>query len=37
MIPTTVKNGEGPATQQELANYKHPDWYGNDYQESAAT
>jgi penicillin-binding protein 1A len=32
MIPTTVKNGEGPATQQELANYKHPDWYGNDFQ-----
>jgi len=31
-IPTTVKNGEGPATQAELTNYKHPDWYGNDYQ-----
>ncbi len=32
MIPTTVNNGEGPATQQELSNYKHPDWYGNDYE-----
>jgi penicillin-binding protein 1A len=32
MIPTTVKNGEGPATQQELTNYKHPDWYGSDFQ-----
>src|SRR6201988_330609 len=31
MIPTTVANGEGPATQAELNNYKHPDWYGNDY------
>ena len=32
MIPTDVNNGEGPATQQELNNYKHPDWYGNDYE-----
>src|SRR5687767_11306506 len=32
MIPTTVKNGEGPATQPELTNYKHPDWYGNEYE-----
>jgi len=32
MIPTAVANGEGPATQQELNNYKHPDWYGNDYE-----
>lgn len=31
-VPTTVKNGEGPATQAELTNYKHPDWYANDYQ-----
>ena len=31
MIPTTVNNGAGPATQQELTNYKHPDWYGNEY------
>src|SRR5438445_1863921 len=31
-MPTTVNNGEGPPTQQELTNYKHPDWYGNDYQ-----
>jgi penicillin-binding protein 1A len=30
---TTVDNGDGPPTQQELANYKHPDWYGNDYQQ----
>lgn len=32
MIPTTVANGAGPATQQELTNYKHPDWYGNEYE-----
>src|SRR5262245_21996403 len=32
MIPTTVNNGEGPANAQELSNYKHPDWYGNDYE-----
>lgn len=32
MIPTTVNNGEGPATQQELTNFKHPDWYGNEYE-----
>ena len=31
-IPTTNNNGEGPVTQQELANYKHPDWYGNEYE-----
>src|SRR5215210_1968178 len=30
MIPTS--NGDGPVTQQELNNYKHPDWYGNDYE-----
>src|SRR5687768_16249058 len=33
MIPTTTNNGEGPATQPELNNYKHPDWYGNDYEQ----
>ncbi len=33
MIPTTNNNGAGPPTQQESANYKHPDWHGNDYQE----
>lgn len=33
MIPTTINNGEGPATQSELNNYKHPDWYGNDYEQ----
>ncbi len=33
MIPTTVNNGDGPATPQELQNYKHPDWYGNDYEQ----
>ena len=32
MIPTTANNGEGPATAPELNNYKHPDWYGNDYE-----
>ena len=31
-IPTSNNNGEGPVTQQELANYKHPDWYGNEYE-----
>ncbi|HKO95851.1 MAG TPA: PBP1A family penicillin-binding protein [Pyrinomonadaceae bacterium] len=33
MIPTSAGNGQGPPTAQELANYKDPDWYGNDYQE----
>ena len=32
MIPTAFNNGEGPATQSELNNYKHPDWYGNAYE-----
>src|SRR5688572_29141347 len=32
-IPTSVNNGQGPATAQEINNYKDPDWYGNDYQE----
>src|ERR1041384_973683 len=32
MIPTNVNNGDGPATAQELSSYKHPDWYGNDYE-----
>jgi penicillin-binding protein 1A len=32
-IPTSANNGQGPATAQEIANYKDPDWYGNDYQE----
>jgi penicillin-binding protein 1A len=32
MIPTSTNNGNGPPTQQELAYYKHPDWYGNDYE-----
>jgi penicillin-binding protein 1A len=31
-IPVAANNGEGAPTQPELANYKHPDWYGNDYQ-----
>src|SRR5262245_14635888 len=30
-IPAAANNGEGPPTQQELNSYKHPDWYGNDY------
>ena len=33
MIPTSTQNGAGPPTQQELNNFKHPDWYGNEYQE----
>src|SRR6185369_15786959 len=28
----TSINGDAPATAQELSNYKHPDWYGNDYE-----
>src|SRR5690348_13125302 len=32
LIPTSVNNGDGPATTAELNNYKHPDWYGNDYE-----
>src|SRR6478736_61948 len=31
IIPTSSNNAEGLPTQQELTNYKHPDWYGNDY------
>ena len=33
MIPTAANNGAGPPTAQETASFKHPDWYGNDYQE----
>jgi penicillin-binding protein 1A len=33
MIPTTANNGDGPATAAELNNYKHPDWYGNEYEQ----
>lgn len=32
LIPTTANNGDGPPSQAELNNYKHPDWYGNDYE-----
>src|SRR5687767_12455334 len=32
MIPTSFNNGEGPATTSELNNYKHRDWYGNEYE-----
>lgn len=32
-IASSANNGQGPATAQEIANYKDPDWYGNDYQE----
>ncbi|HET6669397.1 MAG TPA: PBP1A family penicillin-binding protein [Pyrinomonadaceae bacterium] len=32
MIPTSTNNGAGPPTPQETANFKHPDWYGNEYQ-----
>src|ERR1051325_4825341 len=31
LIPTASNNAEGLPTQQELVSYKHPDWYGNDY------
>ncbi|MGH9928488.1 MAG: penicillin-binding transpeptidase domain-containing protein, partial [Pyrinomonadaceae bacterium] len=27
-----VNNGVSTVTQDQLNNYKHPDWYGNDYQ-----
>jgi len=30
MIPTNANNNQGP-TQQEINNYKDPDWYGNEY------
>jgi penicillin-binding protein 1A len=33
MIPTAHNDGAGPPTPQENASFKHPDWYGNDYQE----
>jgi penicillin-binding protein 1A len=33
MIPTAANNGQGPPTAQDLASYKDPDWYGNDYEE----
>ena len=32
-IPVAANNGEGAPTPQELANYKHPDWFGNDFQQ----
>ena len=32
VIPTSSNHPEGLPTQQELNNYKHPDWYGNDYE-----
>jgi len=31
-IPTASNNPDAPPTQQELTTYKHPDWYGNDYE-----
>ncbi len=33
LIPTSANNGTSLPTQQDLANFKHPDWYGNDYQQ----
>jgi penicillin-binding protein 1A len=32
MIPTSNNNGAGPPTSQEMSSFKHPDWYGNEYQ-----
>jgi penicillin-binding protein 1A len=29
----TVNNNVSTVTQQQLDSYKHPDWYGNDYEE----
>jgi penicillin-binding protein 1A len=31
LIPTVAENGQ--PTQQEINNYKDPDWHGNDYEE----
>ena len=31
--PIPTASNAGSPTQQELANFKHADWYGNDYQE----
>jgi penicillin-binding protein 1A len=33
MIPTSTQSATGTPSQQELNNFKHPDWYGNEYQE----
>ena len=33
MIPTSANHPAGRPSQQELNNFKHPDWYGNEYQE----
>jgi penicillin-binding protein 1A len=30
-IPSAANNGAGPPTSQELASYKYPDWYRNEY------
>jgi penicillin-binding protein 1A len=30
---TTIPSANPLPTQQELASFKHPDWYGNDYEE----
>jgi penicillin-binding protein 1A len=35
LIPMQANNGSGPPTQQELNNYKHPDWVGDQYQAGA--
>jgi penicillin-binding protein 1A len=32
-IPSSANSGTSQPTQQDLANFKHPDWYGNDYQQ----
>jgi penicillin-binding protein 1A len=29
----SVNNGVSAVTKEQLENYKHPDWYGNDYEE----
>ncbi|HEX8475476.1 MAG TPA: PBP1A family penicillin-binding protein [Pyrinomonadaceae bacterium] len=31
-IGTATNNGATPVTPQQLANYKHPDWYANHYE-----
>ncbi|HSS22432.1 MAG TPA: PBP1A family penicillin-binding protein [Pyrinomonadaceae bacterium] len=31
LIPTAANNNQGPPTAQEIASYKDPDWYGNEY------
>ena len=33
IIPSANNDGQGPPTQAELNNYKHPDWYGSEFDQ----